>query len=540
MPDSVIFTAPTQQSNAAPFRVYSWYRLALAVALIAMLALTRKEPLVGGDNPPLFIALCGVYFLFTLLCLIFLPTTKQLSKQQLFVNFFIDIGILIALSHLSGGTTGGLGLLLLVSVAASSLLLSGQIALLVAALATLALLADTIYLLSSSTHTDQSLLTAGTLGTLFFAASLGFQVLSQRLRSSQQLAQERAADVSKLQNLNQLIVQRMRTGILVVDADSRIKMLNQAAAEFLHDDRGQPAQAKLLDSDLQQQLDAWKKYPDTHSQAFRHSSTGPELMARFTALQNEQGSEQIGDTLIFIEDSGQLAQRAQQLKLAALGRLTASIAHEIRNPLGAISHAGQLLRESPQLDSSDQRLTDIIVNHARRINNIIENVLQLSRRTPPNPRRIDLAAWLHDYVEEYRQGHAAPAAITIHETVKVEVTVDTDQLSQALTNLLDNALRYSEQATGHASAELLVDGGAKQLPQLDVIDYGVGIAERDREKVFEPFFTTEAKGNGLGLYMARELCEINQARLHYLRNKDGQSCFRINFSHPDRKPLFNE
>jgi two-component system sensor histidine kinase PilS (NtrC family) len=536
MLDTASFTTPMQPSNAVPFRVYSWYRLALTVVLIIILISTRGDPLVGRDNPQLFFTLCGLYFLFALLLLIILPLAKQLSKQQLFANFFIDIGILIALSHLSGGTSGGLGLLLLVSVAASGLLLSGQVALLVAALATLALLGDTLYLINIDSSTNQSLLTAGTLGTLFFGASLGFQVLSQRLRSSQQLALERAGDVSKLQNLNQLIVQRMRTGILVVDADGHIKMANQAAAEFLQADQPPRAAGKALNPALQMQLETWKKSPDITSRPFRDSDTGPELIARFTALNYEQS----GDTLIFLEDSGQLAQRAQQLKLAALGRLTASIAHEIRNPLGAISHASQLLRESPLLDNSDQRLTDIIVNHTHRINNIIENVLQLSRRTPPNPRRVDLGAWLHDYVEEYQQGLIKTVIITIREIAPTQINVDTDQLGQVLTNLLDNALRYSEKATGKASAELIVNIGAKQLPQLDVVDHGSGVADRDQEKVFEPFFTTETKGNGLGLYMARELCEINQARLHYLRNEYGKSCFRINFSHPDRRPLINE
>jgi two-component system, NtrC family, sensor histidine kinase PilS len=529
-------TASSMSANAAPFRIYSWYRLALTAVLIVMLIITRRDPLVGRDDPQLFIVICGAYFLFALLLLVLLPLRRQLSKQQLFANFFIDIGLLITLSHLSGGTTGGLGLLLLVSVAASALLLSGQLALLVAALASLALLSDTVYLLSSSTNSNQSLLTAGTLGTLFFATSLGFQMLSQRLRSSQQLAQERAADVTKLQSLNQLIVQRMRTGILVVDVDGHIKMMNQAAAEFLQADNTRPTDGNALGTMLQRQLDNWKKNPDIGSKPFRNADTGPELIARFTALNYEQSS----DTLIFLEDSGQLAQRAQQLKLAALGRLTASIAHEIRNPLGAISHAGQLLRESPQLDGGDQRLADIVVNHSHRINNIIENVLQLSRRTPPNPRRIDLGAWLHAYVEEYRQGLTESAEISIQEKAVVQINVDSDQLSQVLTNLLDNALRYSKKSTGKASAVLITSQCSKQLPQLDVIDNGSGVEERDQEKVFEPFFTTEAKGNGLGLYMARELCEINQARLHYLRHESGRSCFRINFSHPDRKPLINE
>ena len=535
-------TPPQQllQQNTTLLRIYSWYRIALAAVLIAILFGTSKDPLVGRDDPQLFVALSGAYLLFVLLLLIAMPLIKRLNKRLLFANFAVDIIVLTALSHISGGTAGGLGLLLLVCVAASGLILSGQVALLVPAFATIALLTDTLYLMATNASLNQSLLAAGVQGILLFATSLGFQVLSQRLRTSQQLALERTADVSKLQNLNQLIVQRMRTGIVVVDNDGRIQMMNEAACELLHadDERDQLAAGlqPQLRVELLQRLQDWRIAPSAIAKAFRISDTGPELIARFTALDDQQ----VGDTLIFLEDSAQLAQRAQQLKLAALGRLTASIAHEIRNPLGAISHAGQLLCESPNFDDSDNRLLDIVLNHSRRINGIIENILQLSRRTPPNPRRIQLGAWLPEFIEQYQQCLDEVAVITIHEVKPVQVTVDPDQLSQVLTNLLDNALRYSKKNTGTATAELAISTSNNQLPQLDVLDEGPGIEPREQEKVFEPFFTTESKGNGLGLYIARELCEINQARLHYLRTHAGKSCFRISFSHPDRKPLMND
>src|SRR5690606_23312256 len=354
------------------------------------------------------------------------------------------------------GAAGGISMLLMVSVAAGGLILSGQLALLVAALASMALLGDTLYQLATSATKNQSLVAAGLQGMLLFAVAIGFQILSQRLRVSQQLAFERTADVSKLQNLNQLIVQRMRTGILVVDGDGNIKMMNEAATELLHarDTRNiltTGLNPPLLDI-LRHRFDAWKNHPGTPARVFRVTDTGPDLIARFTALEEDQSA----DTLVFIEDSGQLAQRAQQLKLAALGRLTASIAHEIRNPLGAISHAGQLLRESPHLDDSDMRLVDISINHSRRINSIIENVLQLSRRSPPSPRRLDVSEWLHQFVEEYRQGIALDATIDISEVQRADITVAPDQLGQVLTNLLDNALRYSQKQTGIASAQLIV------------------------------------------------------------------------------------
>ncbi len=526
--------------NISMLRIYSWYRLALASILIIILVATRSDPLVGREAPQLFYIVCGVYALFAAAILFALPLIKRLGKRLLLSNFMFDIIALTVLNHVSGGTASGLGLLVLVVVAASGLLLSGQVALLIPALGSMAILGDTFYLLELNPRSSQSPLTAATQGILMFATSLGFQILSQRLRTTQQIALERSVDVGKLQNLNQLIVQRMRTGIVVTDNDDHIKMINEAAVELLHADREQnlllAGFTPLLPETLQLQLNAWRDNPTASSKPFRIENTGPELIARFTRLNQEQSS----DTLIFIEDSAQLAQRAQQLKLAALGRLTASIAHEIRNPLGAISHAGQLLRESAELPESDVRLVDIVLNHSNRINSIIENVLQLSRRTPPNPRRIDLGTWLREFIEQYREGYSEAASIEIHEITPVEVTVDSDQLSQVLTNLLDNALRYSKKTTGHASANLVIDTNLKQLAQLDVIDNGPGIDARDQEKVFEPFFTTESKGNGLGLYIARELCEINQARLHYLRTHTGKSCFRISFSHPDRKPLVGE
>lgn len=521
-------------------RIYSWYRLLLATVLIAILFASRNDPLVGREAPQLFFIVCGAYALFAATLLAALPFIQRLSKRMLFSNFMFDIAALTILNHVSGGTASGLGLLVLVVVAASGLLLSGQVALLIPALGSMAILGDTFYLMEINPRSSQSPLIAGTQGMLMFATSLGFQILSQRLRTTQQIALERTVDVGKLQNLNQLIVQRMRTGIVVTDNENHIKMINEAAVELLHAEYEQNqihiGLTPPLPNTLQLQLDTWRSHPSASSKPFRIEATGPELIARFTRLDHEQS----GDTLIFIEDSAQLAQRAQQLKLAALGRLTASIAHEIRNPLGAISHAGQLLRESTELLESDSRLIDIVLNHSNRINSIIENVLRLSRRTPPNPRRLDLGVWLREFIEQYREGCDEDANIEIHEIIPVEVTVDSDQLSQVLTNLLDNALRYSKKTTGQASAKLVVDTDGKQLAQLDVIDEGAGIDFHDQEKVFEPFFTTETKGNGLGLYIARELCEINQARLHYLRTSTGKSCFRISFSHPDRKPLVGE
>lgn len=543
-------SAPTQQSLM--FRIYCGYRVLLCGLLVAILLFSRNDPIVGRADPELFGWICSSYGIAVLLVLLFVSRRHDPGAQTLFAHLFVDIGMLTALVHLSGGSGSGLALLLLIDVAAAGLMLGGQLAALVAALATIALLSDTIYL-SLNRGGDQNFLTTGVLGMLFFATAAGFH----RLRRTQLLALERGADVSKLQNLNQLIVQRMRTGILVVDEHLRVVMMNQAATELM--------QASLLQREVEQgnlpalpdplrnKLEFWQQQPGARQKPFTFSPTGTELVARFTTLAHQDEDAEspeiggasardtgAGDTLIFLEDNLQLAQRAQQLKLAALGRLTASISHEIRNPLGAISHAAQLLRESPDLSFTDQRLADIIQNHSQRMNSIIENVLQLSRRSPPNPQRIDLALWLTDVVQQYRQGHPSECVVDIDIQQDIDITVDTDQLGQVLTNLLDNALRYSLRTTGIAHATLTGTIDHNNLPQLDIIDDGTGIPPELQERAFEPFFTTESDGNGLGLYLSRELCEANQARLHYLLNADGKSCFRINFSHPNRRPLIHE
>ena len=221
-----------------------------------------------------------------------------------------------------------------------------------------------------------------------------------------------------------------------------------------------------------------------------------------------------------LEKTAQTTQKAQQLKLASLGRLTASIAHEIRNPLGAISHAAQLLNESEQISGADKRLLTIIEQHCHRVNNIIETILQLSRRQKSTPQLINLKDWLDSFIDEFIQ-------------TPVLIRFDTDQLYQVVYNMVNNAFRYSAK-NKHNTIEMMADvDNINQLPYLEIYDLGPGVAEDNQKNLFEPFFTTEKHGTGLGLYLARELCEANQAHLDYIPQPEG-ACFRITFSHPNR------
>ncbi len=223
------------------------------------------------------------------------------------------------------------------------------------------------------------------------------------------------------------------------------------------------------------------------------------MIPRFSAL----GSGAEAPVLILLESARAVQEQAQQIKLAALGRLSASIAHEIRNPLAAISHAGQLLNESPALGSEDRKLLDIVQRHGARIDKIVRDVLSLSRRDATTPGVIELGAWLRQATEQYREGRETAARLQKPELSEdFRVHFDASHLQQILGNLWDNSFE-------HGGDSVRVSLGVRRLnrgsaPVLEVADDGPGIPAALHERIFEPFFTTSTRGTGLGLYLARE------------------------------------
>jgi two-component system sensor histidine kinase PilS (NtrC family) len=249
------------------------------------------------------------------------------------------------------------------------------------------------------------------------------------------------------------------------------------------------------------------------------------------------GSDRSGGVVVFLEDTSLIADRVQQTKLAALGRLSASIAHEIRNPIGAMSHAGQLLAESPNTGAEEKRLTDIIRVNANRVSKIVESVLALSRREQTRPERLPIREWVQDFVHEFVQTlelYEDAVSVTGGEA-HLEAEMDRTHLHQIVWNLCDNAVKYASETAGAIAVELscgrLESSGR---PYLEVADRGPGIEPDKVEQIFEPFYTGHVGGTGLGLYICRELCERNGATLRYLRRAGGGSQFRIVFADPDR------
>ncbi|MAT66678.1 MAG: hypothetical protein CMN57_13690 [Gammaproteobacteria bacterium] len=516
-----------------PLRFLTLYRLVLAALLVLLFFLLPGTRNLGSDNPWLYAVVSLGYFLFALVVGFSTRLRRPGFQLQVLLQITVDILAIVLLMYASGGLDSGLGILLILAVTAGAMLMPGRLAFFFAASATLALMVEFSYRYMAYGNLDSSQFTrVGLLGlTLFTAASLAW-LLARRIRESEALAEQRGVDLANLSRLNEYIVQRLQSGIVVADHRQRIRLVNDAAWVMLQvPPESRPTTLTQLSPELAAALQRWQTDPGAEPAAFRPPRSEAELQPRFTRL----GSGPEAATLIYLEDTALLAQQAQQMKLAALGRLTASIAHEIRNPLGAISHADQLLGESPNLRDDDRRLVEIIASHADRVNGIVENVLQLSRRGAAQPQRLLLADWLNEFVDDmisYQNLDSDTVTVDI-DPVDLQIEFDPGQLNQLICNLIQNALNHGNRSGQTLEVKLVGRIAESGAPCLDVIDNGPGIDSETRASIFEPFFTTSASGTGLGLYLARELAEINRARLNYIEREEGGSCFRITFARVD-------
>jgi len=509
-------------------RLSHLYRLIIGLVLVGLVSSGLDQELLNLQNLTVFRVGSWAYMIGSLLFAAIVRRPQRLLP--VFSMALADVVLLSWLFYAAGGMPSGIGNLLIVSVAIANILMRGRVGLFIAAAASMGLIFCTFYLSINLPSASSQYLQAGLLGLLSFAVAIFVQNLSNRLEKTESLAAQRAAEVANLEALNTRILKRMRTGILLLDPEHRLLMSNPSAV-FLLGSKGTPGEKlSSWQPELHQRLRHWLQNPTLLPQALHPTPGGPALQPSFVDLPH--GNKR--HTLVFLDDISQIAQQAQQLKLVSLGRLTASIAHEIRNPLGAISHAAQLLLESEDMPAPDRRLTQIVQDQSRRMNLIIENILQLSRRRPAEPKLLDLSEWLENYVRDFHA--SAPPTQTIHllaDEKGLHSRIDPEQLYQVLTNLVQNGLRYSQQDKPMAQlwVKLFIESSS-ELPVLEVHDDGPGISPNRLNNIFEPFFTTESKGTGLGLYISRELCESNQARLDYKPSEYGGSCFRITFAHP--------
>lgn len=453
------------------------------------------------------------------------------SNRKILALLLSDVSALMLMVHASGGITSGLGYLLVIMTAIASMFLQRRLSLAFAAIVTLSLLVDTV-IVSTEKQMPRALFTSGSVGFLIFLTAITFQFLTERIQASTQEAQEKSAYARQIVQLAEHIVTRMRTGIIVINDKNTIELMNEAALQMLNLEHNYQYVGKDIThiSNLKTIINQWRDNLVSGMAIVHEITKNREVRINFAKL---DGLNQ-GLTILYLEDYANLVQQAHQLKLASLGRLTASIAHEIRNPLGAISHATQLLSESKELDEGDAKFLDIILRHSERVNSIIENTMSLSKRKEPKAEQLNLNDWIPAFVEEYKTDKTCNIVITL-PSQNISIKVDPSHLRQVLTNLFDNGLRYSMENTGVASITIDIDESrVDETRYIDIIDNGVGVPDDKTETIFEPFFTTGNEGTGLGLYISRELCEINQATLSYRRADHNKSCFRIKFPHHER------
>jgi len=512
------------RQRAAILRVYNYYRILISFALLFLFLEEYFGEFVGAINPELFQRTILVYLSVNILIGIislFIPPGAFAKTGPLFTILILDIIALTLMMSASGGVSSGLGNFLIFTCAFGGALIYGRGSTVLPAIAFILTIYVEFYVFFLEETDLQSFFQAGVLGIVYFGANIFFQTASKQLRNREQ-------EVFKLEQINQLVIDRMRIGVVVVSNKGMIKLINNAGKQLLvipaePDIPGERLPYRLIDK-----LAEWADNPTNDPLVFHIQDSSPELIATFSAINT---TSRDADTLIFIEDSTEVQRQAQQLKLAALGRLSASIAHEIRNPLGAISHAAQLLAESTELNKGDLRLSEIIQNHCVRMNDVIENVLQMSRRRIAESRTLMLADWMRGFIEDFSAGRATPPSIEVDiTTAGMKVEFDPLHLSQVLGNLCQNGLRYSEKKTGEE--KVLIKCGSDSIthsPYIAVTDFGDGVDKELVPNLFEPFYTTETSGTGLGLYLSKELCEANESRISYSQVANGGSCFKVTF-----------
>jgi two-component system sensor histidine kinase PilS (NtrC family) len=524
-------------SSLRALRVFHVYRLVVATLLLVLyVADTESRLLETLANPMAFLQVNQIYAILVLLSYAISYIHRIPLRLQTHAAVLVDLIGLTFVVHATGGVVSGLNVLLVPSIAAAGLLLPGRVALGYGAVAFFALFAT--LLVNDATNDSQAVARCGVLGSILLITAVVSHMLAERARTSERLAREQAVELAELARLNDTIVKRMQTGLVAVDSDLAVKMINRSARQSLQCGKDAVGQSlSAVSPELARHLSAWLQSDDRPGGPAEEPEGLPGLLVAYMHV----GGAHDGDLVAFLERRQDAEARLQQVKLAAVGRLTAGIAHEIRNPLAAVSNAAQLLEESEALESGQRRVAEIIHNNARRMNRIVENILQVSRRDQSRPRVLLLGDFLQSLIDEFRSTrpeHFENLDFVV-EPPDLRVCFDPSQLHQVVWNLCQNACRHGVAEDG--SVRILVRArrnGSELAPvTLDVLDCGRGVSPEQEQQLFEPFFTTNTKGTGLGLYLSKELCQFNRATLTFRPRSAGGSCFRITFSANDSQGM---
>jgi two-component system, NtrC family, sensor histidine kinase PilS len=513
---------PAQDYQQRELYLFALYRVLEAglLALVLFSPVSALQPQPGHAAMAAWVS--GGYVVVALILLVQARRATTVVTPTL-VGVGIDIVVATLVAHAVPAAATGVALMLLFNVGSASLLLSLRMGLMVAALAAFGLAIAYLWTFLVEQQQPRPMAELMMFTVSFLAIATLTHQLRVQIRATEALAERRGADAVRLAEVNELIIRRMRTGVLLVNWEADIRLANEAAMLLLGEGAAGTRRLAEAAPELALRLSEWLRNGLSNETPLRLGSEQFEVVPRFARLLANSR-----DTLIFLDDTSLVSRRAESLTLAAMGRFSASLAHEIRNPLAAISYAAQLLEESRDLPDGDRRMVQIIHQQCMRTNSIVESVLGLARRERATAEHIELVGFLRNFIEEFRQSVPDETDnITLATSQPmVPALIDPRHLHQVLTAMVQNARRHGH-LPGEAARITLHAYRLDEAPVIDILDRGPGIPEAVVPQLFRPFFTTSEHGTGLGLYIARELCRANGASLDYVAVPGGGGCFRI-------------
>ena len=514
-----LFTPPRErvaESFWVSLGYFNLYRIALATLFLTITLIYGDALNLGSHSLGLFRTVCAAYLVLGIVFQVVLRSREHFNVQ-LTLHAGLDVFAIVMMMYASGGMRSGLGVMLLISLIGAAIVAPMRLSFLYAALATIALLLEQGYWVLAHDLPSSNFLQPGIVAIGCFAGAGITSWLAQRVATNERLARQRGRELETQMRVNQLVIQDMHDGIVVLDREGRVVQFNPQAQRLLRAEGLLGAEMARLVPGFDGHWLGWRAGEESEA-SFDVEVRGREMRLRLLDAGTEEGF-----AVIFIDDTTRTREQAQQFKLAALGRLTANIAHEIRNPLAAISHASELLNEEKRAEDRS-RLTRIIHDNTLRLERLVSDVMQLNRRDRIAAEPVPLRPWLDAFIGEFVANESVDAArFAVDAGGDPTVRVDREHLTQVMWNLLRNALRYARTEAG--SVRIVVREFAGRV-ELSVVDNGPGVPAAIQGQLFEPFFTTEAKGTGLGLYLARELCAANRAILEYVDDAPGAH-FRI-------------
>lgn len=506
-------------------KLYNAYRV-----LIALMLLLSHNSLIYNTwwqslNTDFFSMLAMGYLAFSLIAVIFTWSEKPNLEVTLPIQIIFDVAFILLLMHAENSSQSGIGLLLIIAIASAGLISHGRLALFYAAIATIGILLEQSYSYLYVPNTSGNYPAAVILSVACFAIAWLAHSLAKRMHQSELLASQRGIDLQNLAHANALITQKMKDGVLVVDQDLNIKHHNTQAEVFLnvgHED-WQEKRLHEISPEISNLIQGWLNEAGSFMDTITPNILKVNILSRNLRISFLPIAEDRNlGAVIFIEDWSHTQTQAHQVKLAALGRLTANIAHEVRNPLSSISHANQLMQEEEDISPTNKRMLQIISDNVERVDQIIKDVLELNRRDRTNQEIIPLESFITDFYHQFCAVEKIPTnhfKLTMTDAQTI-ILFDRRHLNQILWNLCKNGWRHSKKIKNSLKLDVFITKKTLTV-NIEVTDDGKGIPENVSPHLFEPFFTTEKSGTGLGLYIGRELADANGATLHYKTSSTG-------------------